>query len=114
MIGWGHHAIGGSMGPSVKSQGNMFVASGPDNTKVPEFLLTVWKREVCPLTFPEIPINPIVSCCLQVFHFFETCDTLYFFLLLPGDAKDAGWGEGLGLGLHWRLLPEWCLLQANG
>ncbi|KAG2651195.1 hypothetical protein PVAP13_1NG251419 [Panicum virgatum] len=34
MIGWGHHAIGGSMGPSVKSQGNMFVASGPDNTKV--------------------------------------------------------------------------------
>ena len=37
--GWGDYAIGGSMGPSVKSQGNMFVASGPDNKKVPEFLL---------------------------------------------------------------------------
>jgi len=37
--GWGDYAIGGSMGPSVKSQGNMFVASGPDNKKVPKFLL---------------------------------------------------------------------------
>ncbi|KAL6639971.1 hypothetical protein ACP70R_022281 [Stipagrostis hirtigluma subsp. patula] len=32
--GWRDYAIGGSMGPSVKSQGNLFVASTPDNTKV--------------------------------------------------------------------------------
>ncbi|CAN6315293.1 unnamed protein product [Urochloa humidicola] len=32
--GWGSYAIGRSMGPSVKSQGNLFVASGPDNKKV--------------------------------------------------------------------------------
>uniref|UniRef100_A0ACD5ZCA9 Uncharacterized protein n=1 Tax=Avena sativa TaxID=4498 RepID=A0ACD5ZCA9_AVESA len=31
--GWRDYAIGGSMGPSVKSQGNLFVASTPDNTK---------------------------------------------------------------------------------
>jgi hypothetical protein len=59
------------MGPSVKSQGNMFVASGPDNKKVPEFLLTsVWKREFRRQSFMKFPINPIVSCSLQVFHFF--------------------------------------------
>ncbi|RCV30588.1 hypothetical protein SEVIR_6G118000v4 [Setaria viridis] len=32
--GWVQYAIGGSMGPSVKSQGNLFVASGADNKKV--------------------------------------------------------------------------------
>lgn len=32
--GWRDYAIGGSMGPSVKSQGNLFVASTPDNAKV--------------------------------------------------------------------------------
>ncbi|KAL6839163.1 hypothetical protein ACP4OV_031054 [Aristida adscensionis] len=32
--GWRDYAIGGSMGPSVKSQGNLFVASTPDNKKV--------------------------------------------------------------------------------
>jgi pectate lyase len=34
-MGWKDYAIGGSMGPSVKSQGNLFMASGPaDNEKV--------------------------------------------------------------------------------
>ncbi|GJN35163.1 hypothetical protein PR202_gb23909 [Eleusine coracana subsp. coracana] len=32
--GWRDYAIGGSMGPSVKSQGNLFVACGEDNKKV--------------------------------------------------------------------------------
>jgi pectate lyase len=32
--GWRDYAIGGSMGPSVKSQGNLFVASGRDNRNV--------------------------------------------------------------------------------
>ncbi|TVU42378.1 hypothetical protein EJB05_08780, partial [Eragrostis curvula] len=32
--GWRDYAIGGSMGPSVKSQGNLFIASGADNKKV--------------------------------------------------------------------------------
>lgn len=33
--GWKDYAIGGSMGPSVKSQGNLFMAGGPgDNKKV--------------------------------------------------------------------------------
>ncbi|KAK3123157.1 hypothetical protein QOZ80_8AG0624910 [Eleusine coracana subsp. coracana] len=32
--GWRDYAIGGSMGPSVKSQGNLFIASGEDNKKV--------------------------------------------------------------------------------
>jgi pectate lyase len=32
--GWRDYAIGGSMGPSVKSQGNLFVASTLDNAKV--------------------------------------------------------------------------------
>ncbi|CAM0943535.1 unnamed protein product [Alopecurus aequalis] len=32
--GWRDYAIGGSMGPSVKSQGNLFVASTPDSAKV--------------------------------------------------------------------------------
>uniref|UniRef100_A0ACD5ZFT9 Uncharacterized protein n=1 Tax=Avena sativa TaxID=4498 RepID=A0ACD5ZFT9_AVESA len=32
--GWKDYAIGGSMGPSVKSQGNLFVASRPDSANV--------------------------------------------------------------------------------
>ena len=34
-LGWRDYAIGGSMGPSVKSEGNLFVASGTaENRKV--------------------------------------------------------------------------------
>ena len=103
------------MGPSVKSQGNMFVASGPDNKKVPEFLLiSAWNREFWPLKIDGISNQHYSFMLFTVFHFFCNLRYIIFFFLLPGDAKDAGWGEGLGLGLHWRLLPEWCLLQANG
>ncbi|RWV89328.1 hypothetical protein BHE74_00010838 [Ensete ventricosum] len=32
--GWGEYAIGGTMNPSVRSEGNLFIASGSSNKKV--------------------------------------------------------------------------------
>lgn len=35
---WGLYAIGGSMNPSVKSQGNLFIASESGNKEVKKYL----------------------------------------------------------------------------